>query len=799
MVKQRPIPLHTWQLDRFTLTPTACHLQAFENRKRPDPDPLVTLRFSQPGEDAQAVRELYVPASMLRCSSPPFQALVTAGFLESTTRVVHLEPEAYPAFKIIVPFLKCEAIDMRTMPDSLPICADRWGLDDLFDACFAISETRHWPSIDRFMLFSLPLLRFLKVPNTFKHVFAVRLAYALDQIIDWVIGEEDYRIERLRSIPARTSDSESSGYPPFPNCSILVGGRPCTRPPKKELCRRYFCDEHYKSEYLKGSPRYGATLEDSSVPETTTCPPARKKKRMHHSTTDTPLQRNTSDKVPSFSSGGISKRVSVCGKTPEHQSQPQVKFNSLPQENGKPKDSFGMFVDSDESSAAPKTGSKDVAPCVKSRNAASSVPLCENGGEKAVSLSPVSTADERRTSLNRTSPKMRYLEKKRKGKKRNQHPKSEDREYALWDALRAQHMLAQALKELIWYAVEGYAGFILKGILRVLGNELTEGEKIKLLQAMPWERREFSSALGSNSHFTWCTSDWRIVAKAQALAAQAQAGGGQEYSKILRWPNLVQEVCDESGSYPAKCEKYGFIDDNVNEDLSIYVSWRTRKRCNGEYEQLLLNISNCEPNDLDEDVLERPLDISVSVREMDCGCEAGSEAKMPIVPRMFYGLLRADLKVRTLYTGPGITFTIMDDFEMSRWTRRHQPSCGLVLGLRIRVCDEIKKSAEQQSEGCTEEPLGRGKCPCGSCLEDDMSSDEGFAADIYSDQSDESDSDSDDCDEDDEDDDDDDNDDGDGVDGGDGGGGNLAGMGQGILGDNGVMDDDDLVYIVDAL
>eukprot|EP00178_Gracilaria_changii_P020532 TRINITY_DN597_c0_g1_i1.p1 TRINITY_DN597_c0_g1~~TRINITY_DN597_c0_g1_i1.p1 ORF type:complete len:761 (-),score=68.21 TRINITY_DN597_c0_g1_i1:2661-4943(-) len=730
MTKQRPVPLHTWQLDHYTLTPTACHLQAFENRPRPQLDPFVTLRFSQTGEEPQSCREFHVPASALCCSSPPFQALVTSGFLESSTHVVNLEPEAYPAFQIIVPFLKCEDIDMRKMPDSLPIYADRWGLDDLLDACFAYAETRRWPTFDRFMSFALPLMRFLRVPRTFKHVFAVRLGYGLDEVIDWFTGEEDYRIECLRSIPLLNTDSEASDYSPMLYCQIPVDGNSCPRPPRRELCGRYFCEEHYETEYLSGSPRYGGMVEDSSTPEPPSpSPRARKRQRTLYSRSSS-LQNSGNDNCSSLDQDSASSPKKNSG------SHCQTEINSDSLTNRKEENEAMLDILGNSSGSSPMLKTTSCGSGVngeKPSQAASDHPS-DVDGEKAVSLSPLSSWPETGApSKPAKSATASIGRNKKSGKKRKQHPESQEREYAFWDAMRVQGILPKALKELIWYASDGYVSFILRGILHVLDNDLTEDEKVELLQILPWERKDTSGALGSNSQFTWRKSDWRIVAKAQARAAQVRAGGGEEYSRIIQWCNLIDEVCVPSASYARKCEKYEFME---GEDLSLYVSWRTRTRCDGEYTPLFLHISGCESvalEKIDSSLLDRPLDVSVSVREMDCSCEAGAESKIPIVPRMFYGLLRSDLKVRTLVAGPGLTYTIMDDFEMSRWIRRHQPSCGLVLSIRIRICDETREGTDIVD--CSLERLGRGKCPCGFCLEDDISSEEAFEADVYSDAS----------------------------------------------------------------
>ncbi|CAN8067277.1 unnamed protein product [Agarophyton chilense] len=749
MAKHRPIPLHTWLLDGSTLTPTSCHLRNFENRKRSEHDPLVTFRFGELGKNTQAAPELYVPASVLRCSSPPFEALVSSGFLESKTRIVHLEQKSFTAFQFIISFLKCEDIDMTTMPNCLPIYADRWGLDVLFDACFAFAEIRGWPTVHHFMCFALPIMRLLQVPRTFKHVFAARLGFGLRSTLDWIAGEEGCSNQRIRSIPLVSPGSDCSNDSPIVSCANAVHGSPCPRPPREALHHRFFSDEHYESECFRPSPRYRGTAEHSTTSEPSTpeheFPPAYSAKNAYS-------YEEKHEEEASFLVEPHANKKTVSKKNFRHLSQPDAFFNPITDSNGNPKDPFKARSDTKWPSPSQQaqrefatkrckvTNASDPAhsfhhiPRINTSNHQRESGLHDVDSKKVVSPSPVTSlpTHHKTTSLGETY---------RKGRKRCEQPETANREYALWDAMKVQNMLPQALKELVWFSSKGYSSFILKGILHVLGNELTEDEKIDLLRFLPWDREEIAKALDPNSHITWRLCDWCVIARAQSLAAQLQAGGGREYSAVIKCPGLIHEACQQSDSLLKKEELNASIDTG---NISIYVALRTNG-CRGDCAALLLNISNRKRKHidaLDEDLLERPLNVSVSVREMDCGCEAGSSVKAPIVPRMFYGLLRSDIKVRTLFIGSGITFTIMDDFEMSRWVQRHQRNCSLIVSLRLRIGEKRQKDPEKESEDDNGGRLGRGKCPCGSCLEEETSGDEILDEDVYSDASDEDDTDS---------------------------------------------------------
>ncbi|PXF43375.1 hypothetical protein BWQ96_06870 [Gracilariopsis chorda] len=715
MAKRKPIALRTWQLDGSTLTPTACHLQCYENRRRPNPDPLVTLRFAAPAHASSAresPQELFIHASVLRDSSSPLRALVSSGFLESTTHVVHLDHQSFQPFKVIVSFLQCEDIDMTTVPDHLAVFADRWGLDVLFEACLAYAEIRSWSSVDEFMLFSLPLMRFLHVPYTFKCVFASRLALCLSDVQDWISGDEGIRNQRRRLAPTLNNRHSRAQYTSHETiCNTIVGTSPndilCGRPAVlSHGSAKFYCIEHLVTVVSEDSPKPAERPPSSPSSSAQVNPPDNQ--------SPVPTQAENTDRAPhatkSFAScepAVVAKKASTSSVSVARSSQAvaRAQCQCSSSDTSKPSESKSEKRPTEQ----PVTEVQDAIQ-----------------KQRLKSLPAFTSNTDRSTRPQQLDSEARSFEMVSiAGKKRGRNSESAEKEQALWDAMKSQHMLYKALKELAWYAMPGCVPFILDGVLRVMEDKLSESEQVALLRILPWDRRDFEQVLNSDFTSKWSTREWRIVARAQAQSARI-AGGGDEYSAVFYWWGFADEVCQSSGAPFGKLRRETTM---LADGLYIHLALHAREKRKLGHHPLFLTMSVLDDTS-SEDLRNMPLLVSIHLRAMDCSCEAASCSKSALDYNQSYGFRHKNVKVKFLLGTP--VFEILSEHGVAQWVKLHQPSCGLALRVVLRICkDQVDPEADMNDAHDVRLRRARGICPCGSCYEEGLSDDSGQGEDIY--------------------------------------------------------------------
>lgn len=696
MATRKPIALRTWQLNGSTLTPTACHLQCFENRRSPNPDPLITLRFTDPVDASSArvsPRELFIQASVLQDSSSPLRALVSSGFLESTTHVVHLDHQSFQSFKVIVSFLQCEDIDMRTVPDDLVVFADRWGLDVLFEACLAYAEIRPWPSMNAFMVYSLPLMRFLRIPDTFKCVFASRLALYLSDVRDWVLSDEDIPSQRRR-LALSPNIRRSVIHAPQVPCNVEVPqNKLCGQP--AVMCRDrkfFFCAEHLSVSYSEGTPEIAG--HHSSSPSLS----AEVKFPSNHVSTP---QTGTTDRAPHATelSMPCNSAAFINGAS---MPSPRVLRSSGTALSSQCEDSSSNRSKAAESKSKKRSPTKLVTEEQDASRKQSSISL------SALNSGASRSARPQKFQAQSQSRDMVPLS----GKKRGRNSKSIEKEQELWDALSSQNMLYKVLKEVTWYSMPHYVPFILNGVFQVLRDKLSESEQVDLLRTLPWDRKEFEQVLNSDFTSKWGTREWRIVARAQAKSAQI-AGGGEEYTASFYWSGFADEVCTFSG------DRSGMLKRVINMeadglDVSLVLCVRgTRK---SGHPTLVLCMSMLDDTS-GKEVEDMPMQLSIHLRAMDCSCEAASCFDSNLDYKQSYGIRRKNVVLAF-----PLAFQVLTDKEVARWMKLHQPSCGFALRVTIWICkDQVGLDAEIGDTHDIRLQPSRGICPCGSCYDEELS------------------------------------------------------------------------------
>lgn len=175
-------PLGPWELHGASLSPTHCHLQAHAQRlqSQSSTDPLISIIVQPPFTPSHAAPPatpaFTIHRSLLRTASPVLSALVPAD-ARNPVRVLDW-PDT---FSLLRKFLYLQPLDLAVAPPDLPLAAARWGLDQLFEACFAYAE-RSLPTDMRALLWRwMPVLNAVRVPPKFKTTFALSFVAALDE------------------------------------------------------------------------------------------------------------------------------------------------------------------------------------------------------------------------------------------------------------------------------------------------------------------------------------------------------------------------------------------------------------------------------------------------------------------------------------------------------------------------------------------------------------------------------------------------------------------------------------------
>ncbi|CAN8073432.1 unnamed protein product [Agarophyton chilense] len=205
----RPTPLGAWELRGNVLSPTRCHLQAYARRlqSQSSTDPLINVLLTAPHPPTAIARPraLTIHRSLLRAASPALHAIIPAD-ARTHARVV----EQNDTFSLIRKFLYLQPIDMATAPVDLPVSAARWGLNQLFEACFAFAERTMQPDMSQLLWRWMPVLNAVRVPFTFKTAFSLAFVAALD--------EHPFRRSWLSSAGARGDYSQERD--PYGNVAV---------------------------------------------------------------------------------------------------------------------------------------------------------------------------------------------------------------------------------------------------------------------------------------------------------------------------------------------------------------------------------------------------------------------------------------------------------------------------------------------------------------------------------------------------------------------------------------------------
>ncbi|PXF41771.1 hypothetical protein BWQ96_08492 [Gracilariopsis chorda] len=222
-------PLGPWELRGASLSPTRCHLQAHARRlqSQSSTDPLITIivqpPYTPPHAAPPATPALTIHRSLLRAASPVLSALIPAD-ARSPVRVLDW-PDT---FSLLRKFLYLQPLDLAVAPPDLPLAAARWGLNQLFEACFAYAE-RNLPTDMRALLWRwMPVLNAVRVPPTFKTTFALSFVAALD--------EHPLQRTWLSSAGARGDYSQlPDDYGLFAPCQCSVTEPPANSPAHDKL------------------------------------------------------------------------------------------------------------------------------------------------------------------------------------------------------------------------------------------------------------------------------------------------------------------------------------------------------------------------------------------------------------------------------------------------------------------------------------------------------------------------------------------------------------------------------------
>eukprot|EP00178_Gracilaria_changii_P007080 TRINITY_DN2272_c0_g1_i1.p1 TRINITY_DN2272_c0_g1~~TRINITY_DN2272_c0_g1_i1.p1 ORF type:complete len:562 (-),score=60.17 TRINITY_DN2272_c0_g1_i1:883-2568(-) len=177
---ERSTPLGAWELRGNILSPTRCHLQAHARRlqAQSSTDPLITVLVTPP-HPLEANNRLPPPTihrSLIRAASPALSAIIP----EDVRAPAHVT-DLQDTFLLIRKFLYLEPIDLATAPVDLPLSAARWGLNQLFEACFAYAEPALPADMPQLLWKWMPVLKSVRVPFSFKTAFSLAFVAALDE------------------------------------------------------------------------------------------------------------------------------------------------------------------------------------------------------------------------------------------------------------------------------------------------------------------------------------------------------------------------------------------------------------------------------------------------------------------------------------------------------------------------------------------------------------------------------------------------------------------------------------------
>ena len=197
----RRIPVGAWELQHHVLKPTRCLLQShtklLQAALTPPVDCLITFTLTHhpptphPPPEEDTPTQVSIHRSLLLNAGGPLRALVNGPFSESrkTNITIH---ERFDSFDVIRKFLYCEPIEMNALPNDIPLVADRWGVNTLFEAYFTHAEERahRHGGIERMHVGELvrrymPIMTIVDVPERFKSYFSLRLGVEIKMVDEW--------------------------------------------------------------------------------------------------------------------------------------------------------------------------------------------------------------------------------------------------------------------------------------------------------------------------------------------------------------------------------------------------------------------------------------------------------------------------------------------------------------------------------------------------------------------------------------------------------------------------------------